>query len=174
MIQKKLRNVVVSGFGIDVRKDGDLVRIVENDGKSTLISPREMEQLIICGDISVTSGAVELALAGGVDLVFVEHRPNFFARIVREDYNMITELWRRQIMLDQDRRTELAKEIIRCAIHNRIEVARSVSTNRNVCWQNDIESMNEAMRSITDCRSIESLMGWRGAQQGHTSISSLG
>lgn len=163
MIQKKLRNVVVSGFGIDVRKDGDLIRVVENDGRSTLVSPREMEQLIICGDISVTSGAVELALTSGVDLVFVEHRPNFFARIVREDYNMITELWRKQILLDPNRRLSIAREIVGCAIHNRIEIARSISANRDIDLRDGIERMKEAARSIAGCSSVESLMGIEGS-----------
>lgn len=157
MIQKKLRNVVVSGFGIDVRKDGDLIKIVENDGKNTLISPKEIEQLIISGDVSITSGAVELALSNMVDLVFVEHRPNFFARIVKEDFNMITELWRAQILMDAGQRMRIAKEILRCAIHNRIEIARSRSAN-----EKDVEQMVGALRSIPSCNTIEGLMGLEG------------
>lgn len=83
-----------------------------------LVSPKEVEQIIIAGESSITSGVVRLMLENGVDLVFVEHKPtNFFARVVRSDYNMITDLWRKQIGMSEERRLEIAREIVDCSIN---------------------------------------------------------
>ncbi|MDI6917816.1 MAG: CRISPR-associated endonuclease Cas1 [Thermoplasmatales archaeon] len=102
MIERHLRNIILSGFGNQIRKENDLVKIVvkeENDEKTFRFSPHEVEQIIIAGETSVTSGVIRLLLENNVDLVFVQHRPNFFARVIRGDSNLITDLWRKQINL---------------------------------------------------------------------------
>ncbi|MCW3140000.1 MAG: CRISPR-associated endonuclease Cas1, partial [Methanophagales archaeon] len=123
MIERRLRNIVVSGFGSKVFRENELVKIVTKEGEQVQVSPREVEQVIIAGEASITSGVVRLLLENEVDLVFVEHKPtNFFARVVRSDYNMITDLWRKQIVMGEDRRLEIAKEIMDCAIYNKLRI----------------------------------------------------
>lgn len=97
MIEKRLRNVIISGFGYHLRQRNGVLE-VEGDEKRK-ISPREIEQVIITGEVSLTSSVVKLLLENGVDIVFVEHRPNFFARVVRADHNFITDIWRKQIVI---------------------------------------------------------------------------
>ena len=165
MIERRLRNIVLSGFGNQIRKENDLVKIVvkeENDKKIFSFSPHEIEQIIIAGETSVTSGVIRLLLENSVDLVFVQHRPNFFARVIRGDSNLITDLWRKQINLDDNKKLGIAKEIIDCAIYNKIRLLQGITRNRNVDFENEINEMNVARNSIADSRNNNELMGVEG------------
>lgn len=152
MIERRLRNIVVSGFGSKVFRENELVKIVTKEGEQVQVSPREVEQVIIAGEASITSGVVRLLLENEVDLVFVEHKPtNFFAHVVRSDYNMITDLWRKQIVMGEDRRLEIAKEIMDCAIYNKLRILQSLAKNREVDFDKETEYLKgrrAALRSI--------------------------
>lgn len=163
MIECRLRNIVISGFGSKVFRENELVKIVTPDGEQLQVSPREVEQVIIAGEVSMTSGVVRLLLENGVDLVFVEHRPtNFFARVVRSDYNMITELWRKQIMMGEVRRLEIAREIMDCAIYNKVRLLQSLAKNRVVDFDPEIVYLNERRAYLASIMDNKTLMGFEG------------
>jgi CRISPR-associated protein Cas1 len=163
MIERRLRNIVVSGFGSKVFRENELVKIVTQDGEQIQVSPHEVEQVIIAGEVSVTSGVVRLLLDNGVDLVFVEHRPtNFFARVVRSDYNMITELWRKQIVMGEERRLEIAREVMDCAIYNKVRLLQNLAKNRDVDFDTEIAYLNGRRTHLANTKDIETLMGVEG------------
>jgi len=163
MIERRLRNIVISGFGSKVFRENELVKIITKDGEQNQISPREVEQVIIAGESSITSGVLRLLLENGVDLVFVEHGPtNFFARVVRSDCNMITELWRKQIVMEEDRRLEIAKEIMDCAIYNKLRIVQSLAKNREVDFDKEIEYLNRRRAALRSIKKNETLMGVEG------------
>ena len=163
MIERRLRNIVVSGFGSKVLRENELIKIITKDGEQIQVSPREVEQVIIAGESSITSGVIRLLLKNGVDLVFVEHGPtNFFARVVRSDYNMITELWRKQIMMNVDRRMTIAKEIMDCAIYNKLRILQSLAKNRGVDFNRETEYLNKRRAVLRGIKSNEALMGVEG------------
>lgn len=163
MIERRLRNIVISGFGSKVSRENELVKITTQEGEQIHVSPREVEQVIIAGESSITSGVVRLLLKNGVDLVFVEHGPtNFFARVVRSDYNMITELWRKQILMKQDRRLAIAKEIMDCAVYNKLRILQSQAKNREMDFDKEIEYLNRRRAVLGGVSSNEALMGVEG------------
>jgi CRISPR-associated protein Cas1 len=163
MIERRLRNIVISGFGSKVSRENELVKIITQEGEQIHVSPREVEQVIIAGESSITSGVVRLLLKNGVDLVFIEHGPtNFFARVVRSDYNMITELWRKQILMKEDRRMEIAKEIMDCAVYNKLRILQSLAKNRGVDFNREIEYLNRRRAVLGSIKSNEALMGVEG------------
>jgi CRISPR-associated protein Cas1 len=163
MIERRLRNIVISGFGSKVSRENELVKIVTQDGEKLQVSPRELEQVIIAGEVSMTSGVVRLLLENGVDLVFVEHRPtNFFARVVRSDYNMITELWRKQLLMGEERRLEIAREVMDCAIYNKVRLLQSLAKNREVDYDTEIAYLNERRAYLASIIDSETLMGFEG------------
>ncbi|WP_456487564.1 CRISPR-associated endonuclease Cas1 [Candidatus Alkanophaga liquidiphilum] len=161
MIERRLRNIVISRFGTS--KEGGLIKITTSDGAHVLVSPREVEQIIIAGESSITSGVVRLMLENGVDLVFVEHKPtNFFARVVRSDYNMITALWRKQIAMSKEKRLEIAREIIDCSIYNKIRLLQSVAKNRCVDFEGEIAHLDSMRGALQDADNDGALMGIEG------------
>lgn len=157
MIERRLRNVIISGFGYHLRQRNGLLEI-EGDEK-TRISPREIEQVIIAGEISITSSVVRLLLENGVDLVFVEHRPNFFARVVRADHNFITETWRKQIVMSDERKMEIAREIVDCLVYNKVRMLQHLEKNRDVDFSDGINHLVNKREDIFLMKTRSELMG---------------
>lgn len=160
MIEKRLRNVVISGFGYKLRCKDNLLEIEGEE--SVKISPKEIEQVIITGEVSLTSGAVRLLLKNKVDLVFVEHRPNFFARVVSQDSNFITDLWRKQIVMTDERKMEIAREIVDCLIYNKLRMLQHLEKNRNVDFSDGINKLIQKRENILSPKSRSELMGIEG------------
>jgi len=161
MIEKKLRNVVISGYGYKIKSRKGLI-LIKGEEDKVYLSPREVEQIIVAGEVSITSNVVKLLLSNGVDLVFVQHHPNFFARLVRNDSNFITNLWRKQIIMDEERKLEISKEIVDCLIYNKIRMLQHLEKNRNIDFYEEIEYLQNKRGDSKDCDSKISLMGVEG------------
>lgn len=161
MIEKKLRNVVISGYGYKIKSKKGLI-LIKKEGEKIYLSPKEIEQIIIAGEVSLTSNVVKLLLNNNVDLVFVHHHPNFFARIVKNDYNFITDLWRKQIVMTEERKLEISKEIVDCLIYNKIRLLQQLEKNRNIDFSYEINCLKERRKDVIDCVEKLSLMGIEG------------
>lgn len=162
MIEKRLRNLIVSGFGADLRCERGLIK-VSQDGRSVRLTPRKLEQVIITGDASITSGLVTLLLENNVDLVFIGKGHRFFARVARADSNFITELWRKQILMSEERRMEFGREIISCSIYNKTRFLYSLSKNRaRVSFDKHIMKLKEVRAMVREAESREVLTGIEG------------
>ncbi|HEC92567.1 MAG TPA: CRISPR-associated endonuclease Cas1 [Candidatus Atribacteria bacterium] len=161
MIEKRLRNVVISGYGYKIKCRKNLV-LIKGENENIIISPREIEQLVITGAVSLTSDVVRVLMDNNVDIVFVGHRPKFFARIVRSDYNFITDLWRKQIMLPTERRLEIAKEIVDCLIYNKLRMLQHLEKNRDIDFSVEIDRLKYEREKSSTYEDIPSLMGVEG------------
>jgi len=58
MIEKRLRNVVISGFGYKIKSRKGII-VVKKEDENHYFSPKEIEQLIIAGDALITSRAIK-------------------------------------------------------------------------------------------------------------------
>lgn len=161
MIEKKLRNVVISGYGYKIKSRRGLILIKGGEDK-IYISPKEIEQIIVAGEVSITSNVVKLLLTNGVDLVFVQHNPKFFARVMRNDANFITNLWRKQIVMSEERKLEISKEIVNCLIYNKIRMLQHIEKNRDVDFSKEKEYLKNKREDLKNCNSKASLMGIEG------------
>jgi len=166
MLEYRLRNLIVSGYGTRLQREGDLIRVTCKDGEETqsfLLSPHNLEQVIIAGECTISSGFVRLLIENNVDLVFIEHQPiKFFARVVRSDSNMITELWRKQLDLSQERRLMIAREIEDAAIYNKMRILQRLSKDRSVEVSNEIDYFSDYRSKLQEAPDMESLMGIEG------------
>ena len=146
MIEERLRNLVISEFGVKLTKSGDLIEVLDKDGSKKQISPHDLEQVIITGEASITSGVVRLLLEKGVDLVFIGRYPPLFARVVRSDQSFISDIWRAQIMMSDEMKLEIGREILQSAVYNRIRMLQHLSKNRE-----DL-TFDDAVRRLKDIR----------------------
>lgn len=161
MIEKRLRNVVVSGYGYKIKSKKGVI-VIKKENEKFYFSPREVEQLIIAGDALITSGAVINLLKNGVDVVFVEHGPNFLARVVRNDYNFITDLHRKQIVMTEERKLEISKEIVDALIYNKVRMLQHIEKNRDIDFSTEINYLQEYRNGIWNIASKNILMGIEG------------
>ena len=161
MIEKRLRNVVISGYGYKIKSKKNLI-LIKGENEKIYLSPKEIEQLIIAGAVSLTSDVVRTLINNGVDLVFIGHNPNFFARVVKNDYNFITDLWRKQIILTEERKLEISKEIVDCLIYNKIRMLQHLEKNRDIDFFDEIDYLQSRKIDVKECDSRISLMGIEG------------
>ena len=161
MIEKRLRNVVVSGYGYKIKSKKGIILVKKEDEKF-YFSPKEVEQLIIAGEALITSGAIINLLRNKVDVVFVEHGPNFLARVVRNDYNFITDLHRKQIVMTEERKLEISKEIVDALIYNKIRMLQHIQKNRDIDFSIEIGYLKEYREGIWNIVSKNILMGIEG------------
>ncbi|MDI6917645.1 MAG: CRISPR-associated endonuclease Cas1, partial [Thermoplasmatales archaeon] len=64
--------------------------------------------------------------------------------------------------LDNNKKLEIAKEIIDCAIYNKIRLLQGIAKNRGVDFENEINEMNVARNTVADSRNNNELMGVEG------------
>jgi len=161
MIEKRLRNVVISGFGYKIKSRKGII-VVKKEDENHYFSPKEIEQLIIAGDALITSRAIKNLIENKVDVVFVGHRPNFFARVVRNDYNLITDLHRKQIVMAEKRKLEISKQIVNALIYNKIRMLQHLGKNRDIDFSNEINFLNIYRSNLDEVNSKSVLMGIEG------------
>ncbi|MEM3455291.1 MAG: CRISPR-associated endonuclease Cas1 [archaeon] len=166
MIEERLRNLVISGLGCELRKEGELLKVISKENEQQMfyiVSPRNLEQVILTGECLITTGALRLLLENNVDVVFVEHvAPKFFARMVRNDNQRITELWKKQLLLSFEKKMEIAKEIEECGIYNKIRLLKMLEKNRDLKLKEEIECLQLSMGRIKQSSSIAQIMGVEG------------
>ncbi|MFP4052222.1 MAG: CRISPR-associated endonuclease Cas1 [Petrotogales bacterium] len=118
MIEHKLRNLVVSGYGSKVGKKGKLI-YVETEENKLKISPKELEQLILFDEGKITCGAIRYLYREDVDVVFVDEKHNQFLRIVDGEENPLSDLWIEQMELGRKEKLRLISEILRASFYNK-------------------------------------------------------
>ncbi len=165
MIEHRLRNLVISGYGNKLKKDKDLIKIISKENNKVMrISPDTLEQVIITGECSITSGFVRLLIANGVDLVFIGRNPGLFARVMRGDHNFITDLWRMQMLMSNDKKLEIAKAIIDSTIYNKIRLLQNLAKNygAGIDISEGVAALNKHRQNIRGAGNIDVLMGYEG------------
>jgi len=163
MIEQKLRNLVISGYGSELKKEGDLIKVTsKEDDKVFRISPKTLEQVIITGECSVTSGFVRLLVENGVDLVFIGRNPGLFARVMRGDHNFVTDLWRTQLLMSEKKKLEITREIIDSTIYNKIRLLQGLAKNRCIDVSDTVNELNKHRGSMREIENLDVLMGVEG------------
>lgn len=161
MINKQLSNVVITGFGYKIKKKGRLI-VIQCDGENVYISPREIKQLVIAGEVLFTSGAIALLIDHAVEILFLSQNPRISARVMNIMGDRCIDIWRKQIEISYYDRIIYAKEFVNCGIYNKIRLLQQIVRNRDISFSAEIDLMNNLKKKISDADSIAGLMGLEG------------
>ncbi len=106
--------------GAVVRRDGEEVRVTMDDKVLTRAPVREVEQVVVCGNVQITTQAGALLLQNDVDVVFLSYHGVFRGRWVKGEGLKFAKLRHAQLQLagDQRRSVEVAKGIVRAKLAN--------------------------------------------------------
>ena len=165
MVERSLRNIVISSYGAKLCEEKNLLKISyrkDDETVNMLVSPREVEQVIVTGEASITSSVIRLLLEHNVDLVFVKQRPRFYARIVRSDTNF-SDLWRKLIELSTEKKLEISIEVVDCGIYNKNRLLQSLYRNRGIQCRETTDRLNRLRESARVAGSRETLFGVEGS-----------
>jgi CRISP-associated protein Cas1 len=106
--------------GAVVRRDGEEVRVTMDDKVLTRAPVREVEQVVVCGNVQITTQAGALLLQNDVDVVFLSYHGTFRGRWVKGEGLKFAKLRHAQLQLagDERRSVEVAKGIVRAKLAN--------------------------------------------------------
>ncbi len=114
--------------GAVVRREGEEVRVTLNDRVVTRLPVREVEQVVVCGNVQLTTQAAALLLQHEVDVVFLSVYGTFRGRLLKEG-SKFARLRHAQLQLsgDEGRSLAVAKGIVRAKLSNQRNLLASLA-----------------------------------------------
>jgi CRISPR-associated protein Cas1 len=159
--------------GAVVRKDGERVQVTHKEPttqKQQVLSGtpiRELTQLVIYGNVQVTTQAVALLLEHEVDLVFLSLYGKFRGRLMKSG-STFARLRHAQLRLagDEGRALAVAKTIVRAKLVNQRtllqELAAGAEATVAALLQRSIRSIGEMRQASAQATDADMLRGYEG------------
>lgn len=116
--------------GALVRREGEEVRVTLEKQVLARLPVREVEQVVLCGNVQLTTQAAALLLQHEVDVVFLSFHGVFRGRLIREG-SKFARLRHAQLQLAGDERRSLAvaKGVVRAKLSNQCNLLRRLAAD---------------------------------------------
>jgi len=165
-----LRTLYLQTQGSYVRKESERILIEKEDKVLTEVQANKVEQIIVFGNISLTTPVMQFCLQRQIPIAFLSQTGNYFGRLEATTAdNTASERHQYLRSLDETFSLETARAIIAAKIHNsRVMIQR----RRATAWGADYELkehferhlalMAEMMAAAEAADSFETLRGYEG------------
>jgi len=153
--------------GALVRREGEEVRVTLDKQVLARLPVREVEQVVLCGNVQLTTQAAALLLQHEVDVVFLSFHGAFRGRLIREG-SKFARLRHAQLQLAGDERRSLAaaKGIVAAKLSNQRNLLRRLAEElRPAAAPRLWEAAEGIERMRRDCRlaqDVDALRGYEG------------
>lgn len=138
--------IIVNTYGAYISKINERFLIKVGDKKQEF-SSKKVEQILLTTSSVITTDALKLAVENNIDIVFLEHNGQPYARVWHSKLGSISTIRRCQLKLtDIPLGTKLAKEWINQKLDNQIQHLESLKLNRS---DEKIEIIQKAISHIT-------------------------
>lgn len=151
--------------GASLRKDGERLRVTKEGVEVTSVPAIKVEQVVIFGNIQVTTPVIDFALRQGIDIVFLSSNGRYYGRLLSSD-SKFGELRHRQhhAVSDESLRLEVARAIVRGKLLNqRTLLMRYHRQEPSAVLERAIEGMQEATEKASRAQNLHSLQGYEGS-----------
>jgi CRISPR-associated protein Cas1 len=145
-----------------VRKSGEQLRVMQGEKTLLRIPLADLEQLIVVGNIQLTTPTAVLLLRADVDVVFMSTYGQYRGRLSRNE-SRFAELRHQQLRLcdDERRSLELALQLVSGKIANqRVVLQRRAEESRETA--RELRGMLDMMGRAERARDLEQLRGFEG------------
>ncbi len=145
--------------------------VVEKDGEEIAAVPAvHVEEVIVLGNVSLTTPALTFLLDQGIDVVFLTVRGRYRGRLVGPTGgNGLLRLRQYERVSDPEWALETARAIVKAKLHNYRTLLRRYGRRRDACTALGSAGVEEAAEGLTHlivradaCRSVQSLIGVEG------------
>lgn len=163
-----MNTLFIQGSVTRIRQRGDLLMIKkggddEEEMMTSMVSPVGLEQIIISGDHSLSTGALGLVSRHGGVITVLDERGVPLGQFLPFEKNVLIGQYEKQISLSLERRLELAKIICAASLANRGILLKKVMQKTGHDLSSEIRAIQEAMSQIPDCTNANSLRGIEGS-----------
>lgn len=154
--------VYVREQGATVRKVGEQLRVLQGQKTLLKVPMANLEQLILIGNVQLTTQAAAMLLRAETDVVFMSTYGTYRGRLAKNE-SRFAELRHGQLRLcdDEGRSLEVALQIVSGKIANqRVVLQRRAEEDRNAA--NALDGMLRMRQRAENARDLDQLRGFEG------------
>lgn len=144
----------------------DVLYYRDYQGNVTKLLPDKVDEIVLLGRTTITSGAFCLLFRYNIEVVFLSTRGKYISRLIYSDKKN-TLLRHRQHIISEDKETSLniAKDIVRGKLHNQQLFMQRIARKKGACPDKVHEAVSEigVIRSrLEDADTIDKVRGYEG------------
>lgn len=156
---------------IYVKEQGELIqksgeRIIISKGTNTLLEAPviQMENIALIGNVQITTQALHMLMEKGIDVSYFSYSGKYLGHAAAEaSKNIFLRFQQYGFYLDENKRLEMAKVIVRNKIENQMAVIRGHRwENGGHDWKRDLSQMENYQRALCDKASPNEVLGVEG------------
>lgn len=156
--------IYVKEQGALIQKSGE--RIIISKGTNTLLEMPviQMENIALIGNVQITTQALHMLMEKGIDVSYFSYSGKYLGHAAAEaSKNIFLRFQQYGFYLDENKRLEMAKTIVRNKIQNQMAVIRGhrweVSSHD---WKSDLSQMEKYQQTLCDKTSPNEVLGVEG------------
>lgn len=157
--------------GTRLKREGRRLLVVRDDEVLARVSVLQVSQVIVFGNVDITTPALKLLLDEGIEVVLLSRRGRFYGRLVgAESGNGLLRV--AQVTRSRDERfaLEVARRLVQAKIHHMRRLLQRHGYRRPAIQaeiQNAVQALGQAHEQAARCRTLNSLLGVEGSATGH-------
>ena len=150
--------------GTTLHKKGDVFTVSRKDEIIRAIRAIEVEQIIVLGNVDLTTPAINYILKQGIDCVFCNSYGRYHGRLVSTESKLgILRLRQAETVLDSARKLEIARAFIKGKLHNQSTMLKRFQREMDLPSLNQtIERIDTILEKLNECSDVNSLLGQEG------------
>ena len=155
---------IVSSHG-KLQKKGETLQLYAQDGTITIIFPYKTEQLVIIGNVEITSAALKLLMKYNLDTIFLGKNGKFNGKLAfQEGKNVFLRKKQFALLDDMDFRVNFAKSIVRGKLKNQLTFMQRIKRrDRGTAdIKRTIALMKKNIEDVNFASSLDSMRGFEG------------
>ncbi|MHB1661192.1 MAG: CRISPR-associated endonuclease Cas1 [bacterium] len=157
---------IVSDYGKLV-KNGDVLQFKKGDDIFKTVFPFKTEQLIIMGNIEITSPALRMLMRHNIDSVFLSNNGKFNGKITFQDgksKNVFLRQKQYKLLDDGNFCLKIAKSIVSSKLQNQYSFMQRIKRKRDgdPSITKNIDNMKNNLDAVSESKDVEQLRGYEG------------
>lgn len=156
--------IYVKEQGALVQKSGESIMI--SKGVNTLLEVPviQMENIALIGNVQITTQALHMLMEKGIDVSYFSYSGRYLGHAAAEaSKNIFLRFQQYGFYLDEEKRLDMAKLIVRNKIQNQMALIRGHRwENSEHDWKKDLEQMEKYQKTLIDKKSPNEVLGVEG------------
>lgn len=156
--------IYVKEQGALIQKSGE--RILVSKGRDTLLEVPviQMENMALIGNVQITTQALHMLMERGIDVSYFSYSGKYLGHAAAEaSKNIFLRFQQYAFYMDEEKRLEMAKRIVRNKIQNQMAVIRGHRWENSVHdWKSDLAQMKKYQQMLQEKKSPNEVLGLEG------------
>lgn len=162
--KEPLMIIYVTTQGSHISREGRHLLVRKDQDICHTLFPHKLEQLVLCGNVSLSPAALGLLLRAGIDTVFLRLDGRYKGRLAQDEPKNV-HLRRRQFLLCDDENFCLgvARPMVRGKLQNMLTLLQRIKRTRNSSQaENASRGVQNILAKLDQAGSLDQLRGYEG------------